>query len=82
MVHLLNRGGDFQTPDAWRGKLAGVDVGNLPHGVDVLQVLCLHYQDGLSWIKVELVEKPKTDIILAEKIIHSKTANWDCASFL
>lgn len=68
VVHLLNSGGDFQASNAWRGKLAGVDVGNLPHSsVHVLQVVCLHYQDGLSWIKVELEgKKPKTDIFVAE----------------
>lgn len=54
-VYVLYGCGDAQTPGAWRRKLARVDVGNLPHGgVHVVQVLALHHQDRLGWVKVEL----------------------------
>lgn len=63
MVHLLDGGGDAQAPDARCGKLTRVYVGNFPHsGVHVLQVLSLHYEDGLSWVKVELGERENTDV--------------------
>lgn len=52
---LLHRCGDAQTPGAWCGELARVDVGNLPHGsIHVLQVFALHHQNRLGRIKVEL----------------------------
>lgn len=52
---LLNACGNVQPPDAWGGKLARVDVGNLPHSsVDALQVFALHHQDRLGGVKVEL----------------------------
>lgn len=54
-VHILYGCGDAQTSGAWCWKLARVDVGNLPHGgVHVVQVLALHHQDRLGWVKVEL----------------------------
>lgn len=54
-VHVLYGCGDAQTPRAWGRKLARVDVGNLPDGgVHVVQVLALHHQDRLGWVKVEL----------------------------
>lgn len=53
--YVLDGGGDVQTSRAWGGKLARVDVGNFPDsGVDVLQVLSLHHQDGLGRVEVEL----------------------------
>ena len=53
--YVLYGGGDAQTPSAWCGKLARVDVGNLLHGgVHVVQVFTLHHQDRLGWVKVEL----------------------------
>lgn len=57
MRYVLDGGGDVQTSGAWGGKLARVDVGNLPDsGVDVFQVLSLHHQDGLGRVEVELQE--------------------------
>lgn len=54
-VYVLYGCRDAQTPGAWCGKLARVDVGNLPHGgIHVVQVLALHHQDRLGWVKVEL----------------------------
>lgn len=61
-MYVLDDGGDVQTSDARRGKLAGVYVGNFPHGsVHVFQILSLHYQDGLGRVKVELREEKKTE---------------------
>lgn len=53
--YILDGGGDVQTTGTRRGKLARVDIGNLPDsGVDVFQVLSLHHQDGLGRVEVEL----------------------------
>jgi hypothetical protein len=47
-----------QASDARCGKLAGVDVGDLPQSsVHVLQILSLHHQDRLGWVEVELRER-------------------------
>lgn len=55
VVYLLYCSGDVQASDPRCGKLARVYVGNFPHcSVHVFQVLSFHYQDGLSWVKVEL----------------------------
>lgn len=55
VTHLLDSGGDLQAADARCGKLAGVYVGNFPHScVNVLQILSLHHQNGLSRVEVEL----------------------------
>jgi len=57
-AYVLHGGGDVQPPDARRGELPRVDVGDFPHGgVHVLQVLALHHQDGLSGVEVELQEE-------------------------
>lgn len=51
----LDYGGDVQASEAWRGELAGIDVGDLGHGgVDTVHVFSLHHQDGLSRVEVEL----------------------------
>lgn len=48
--------------DARCGKLAGVDVGDLPQSsVHVLQILSLHHQDRLGWVEVELSERGKRE---------------------
>lgn len=66
-MHSLDGSGDVQASDAWCGKLTGVYVGNFPHsGVHVLQVLALHYQDGLSWVKVKL-GREKTQMLDGER---------------
>lgn len=58
--YVLDGSGDVQTSDAWCGKLTRVYVGNFPHSsVHVFQVLSLHYQDRLGWVKVELYGERK-----------------------
>lgn len=71
--YILDDGGDVQTSDARRGKLARVNVGNFPHSsIDVFQVLSLHYQDRLGRVKVELREE-KTELV--DRQTHSSWQN-------
>lgn len=54
-MHSLHCGGDVQSSEAWRGKLAGVDVGDLGHGcVDAVNILPFHHQHRLGRVKMEL----------------------------
>lgn len=65
--YVLDDSGDVQTSDAWCGKLARVYVGNFPHSsVHVFQVLSLHYQDRLGWVKVELW-KEKAEVLSGQR---------------
>lgn len=56
--HLLDIGGDFKPPDARRWELAGIQVGNMLHGlVNSVNVIPLYAQRRLTWIHVDLKQE-------------------------